>query len=76
MAGHGAARHRCAVKTVRLDVAVSCDDDVTPAMVRDIVLNHLWWALADTHGGRIDWKKTLRIRALHDLIDQPTISPH
>lgn len=54
------------MKTVRFEVAVSCDDDVLPKAIRDTIELHLWWAADDTDHGNIDWKRSLRVYPVHE----------
>lgn len=45
-------------KVIRAEVAVECDEDVTPEMVRDILRLQMWNAFSETtNGGHINWQK-------------------
>jgi hypothetical protein len=52
------------MKVMRFEVSVETDDDVPAKAVRDVMTNHLWFALEDVGAGRINWLRTLRMRAL------------
>ena len=53
------------MKTIRVEVAVDADDDVTPEMVADMVKLQLWFLFGETNKGLIYWRDRLAVRPLY-----------
>lgn len=53
-------------KIHRAEICVEAEEDVTPEMIRMILVNQLYFALWETCGGVVDWQNTLRVRMLNN----------
>ena len=50
-----------ATKVIRAEIAVECDEGVTPDMIAVMLRNQMYFAFEETQAGIIHWQK-MRVR--------------